>query len=62
MDNYKKTYFMLFSSICDTVEALEHLFENTQIEDNIKLQLQNQIDNLKFAQQRTEEMLISEAK
>ena len=57
---YKKSYFTLFSAVCDTIELLEQLSMEPERSESEKLLLQSQIDKLKTVQQQTEELLIAD--
>ncbi len=59
MQGYEKAYFMLFSAICDCEEALEAMLRSAALSDEAQSLLTVQIDKMKFAQQQTEELLIS---
>lgn len=60
MNKYEKSYFTLFSAICDTIKEMESLLLQEKISEAAKQTIQAQIDCLKTVQQQTEEFLISE--
>lgn len=60
MEEYQKSYFRLFSAICDTIEELELFLKNTTLSEVERVTLQMQIVRLKQAQQTTESMLIAD--
>lgn len=58
MDIYKQPYFTLFSTICDTIEELEQLLQNSSLSQQEATLLWKQVKKLKKVQQTTEEQII----
>jgi len=58
MDIYNKPYFVLFSTICETIEVLEQLLQNPSLPQQGASLLWRQIKKLNRIQQFTEEQII----
>lgn len=59
MQDYEKSYFLLFSAICDCVETMEMLLNQKGLSGEQTGILMTQVEKMKFAQQQAEEILIS---
>lgn len=59
VESYEKPYFQLFCTVCDVIENVELFLENTALTGTQQQFLRKQIEQLKRAQQITEEMVIA---
>ena len=59
MDEYKNSYYLLFCTITNTIENLENVLTKFNEQDTIFKELQEEIKQLKLAQQNAEELFIS---
>ena len=59
MESYEKPYFQLFCMDCDVIENVELFLKNTTLTGTQQQFLRKQIEQLKRAQQITEEMVIA---
>ncbi len=59
MDDFKNAYFILFSAICDSIERTECLLQTDSTAETWHKAMAEQCEQLKFAQQRAEEILLS---
>lgn len=59
MESYEKPYFRLFCTVCDVIENVELFLENTALTGTQQQFLRKQVEQLKRAQQITEEMVIA---
>lgn len=57
---YKKSYFKLFSAVCDTTELIEKLIPQLNEDTETAKLLSVQAARLKAVQQQTEEIIISD--
>ena len=58
MESYEKPYFQLFCTVCDVIENVELFLGNTALTGTQQQFLRKQVEQLKRAQQITEEMVI----
>lgn len=58
MESYEKPYFQLFCTVCDVIENVELFLGNTALTRTQQQFLRKQVEQLKRAQQITEEMVI----
>lgn len=58
VESYEKPYFQLFCTVCDVIENVELFLENTALTGIQQQFLRKQVEQLKRAQQITEEMVI----
>ena len=58
MESYEKPYFQLFCTVCDVIENVELFLGNTTLTRTQQQFLRKQVEQLKRAQQITEEMVI----
>ena len=58
MDSYKRPYFTLFCTICETIEELEQILKDENLSRKNATALWVQVKKLKQVQQLTEEALI----
>ena len=58
VESYEKPYFRLFCTVCDVIENVELFLENTALTGTQQQFLRKQVEQLKRAQQITEEMVI----
>lgn len=56
---YEKPYFQLFCTVCDVIENVELFLGNTALTGTQQQFLRKQVEQLKRAQQITEEMVIA---
>ena len=59
VESYEKPYFQLFCTVCDVIENVELFLENTALTGTQQQFLRKQVEQLKRAQQITEEMVIA---
>ncbi len=59
MEEYKKCYFLLFCTITNTIESLEHIIKEFSLQGLPLNALQEEIKTLKLAQQNAEDLFIS---
>ena len=59
VESYEKPYFQLFCTVCDVIENVELFLGNTALTGTQQQFLRKQIEQLKRAQQITEEMVIA---
>lgn len=59
VESYEKPYFQLFCMVCDVIENVELFLKNTTLTGTQQQFLQKQVEQLKRAQQITEEMVIA---
>ncbi len=57
---YKKSYFKLFSAICETIELIEKLLPHIDEDTETAKLLSTQAVRIKAVQQHTEEIIISD--
>lgn len=58
VESYEKPYFQLFCTVCDVIENVELFLGNTALTGIQQQFLRKQVEQLKRAQQITEEMVI----
>jgi len=58
VESYEKPYFQLFCTVCDVIENVELFLGNTALTGTQQQFLRKQVEQLKRAQQITEEMVI----
>ena len=58
-ESYEKPYFQLFCTVCDVIENVELFLGNTALTGTQQQFLRKQVEQLKRAQQITEEMVIA---
>lgn len=58
VESYEKLYFQLFCTVCDVIENVELFLGNTALTGTQQQFLRKQVEQLKRAQQITEEMVI----
>lgn len=58
VESYEKPYFQLFCTVCDVIENVELFLGNTTLTGTQQQFLRKQVEQLKRAQQITEEMVI----
>lgn len=59
MESYEKPDFQLFCTVCDVIENVELFLGNAVLTGTQKQFLRKQVEQLKRAQQITEEMVIA---
>ena len=59
VESYEKPYFQLFCTVCDVIENVELFLGNTALTGTQQQFLRRQVEQLKRAQQITEEMVIA---
>lgn len=59
VESYEKPYFQLFCTVCDVIENVELFLGNTALTGTQQQFLRKQVEQLKRAQQITEEMVIA---
>ena len=59
MESYDKPNFRLFCTVCDVIENVELFLKNTTLTGTQQQFLRKQVEQLKRAQQITEEMVIA---
>ncbi|MEE0241833.1 MAG: hypothetical protein U0H73_09925, partial [Ruminococcus sp.] len=59
MESYEKPYFQLFCTVCDVIENVELFLGNTALTGTQQQFLRKQVEQLKRAQQITEEMVVA---
>lgn len=57
---YKKAYFCFFCAMCDTIELLESILTEIDVQNETAKLLTAEIERLKAVQQQTEEFIISD--
>ena len=59
VESYEKPYFQLFCTVCDVIENVELFLGNAALTGTQQQFLRKQVEQLKRAQQITEEMVIA---